>query len=158
MTTHEQRTVRHVSGSVELLSTCVCGKVWPCIDAFKPLPADTRPVPGTHPDTYHLRMDLAALTARVVSLERPQGKPGTGACMCKVPPESMTPSWCRELSPYDQRKHRSNGLVDHRCPKHGETAQPALWGRHRDRELLITPDQWDSLGVTYEKPEVAPIS
>jgi hypothetical protein len=85
---------------------------------------------------------LTALDLRVKALERPIGKPGTGECICKMRP--------------DRDRHRQgytddlNSVVDHRCPWHGEKAQPKLWGRHSIKELMVTPEQWRSLGVNYE--------
>jgi hypothetical protein len=40
-----------------------------------------------------------------------------------------------------------NSVVDHRCPLHGEKAQPGVWGRHKELELVITPAEWDALRV-----------
>lgn len=65
---------------------------------------------------------------------------GTGACICAMPPGNSVHNRARGLGPF-------NMLLDHRCALHGEKAQPQLWGRHKDLELLITPDQWDALGI-----------
>lgn len=85
---------------------------------------------------------VADLTRRVEKLEQARGTPGSGACICRSRPDR-------------NRKHPDgflfdtlNSALDHRCPKHGEKAQPALWGRHKDLELIVTPAQWDALGVT----------
>jgi hypothetical protein len=41
--------------------------------------------------------------------------------------------------------NRENYLLDHRCPQHGEKAQPAVWGRHKDLELIVTIAQYEVL-------------
>lgn len=77
-----------------------------------------------------------------------EGKRGTGKCFCRVSPEYL-----------QQRAEKlqctllaldMNLIIDHRCPEHGEKAQPALWGRHTDKELVVTASQWLSLGVVHE--------
>jgi hypothetical protein len=85
--------------------------------------------------------------------ERPQGKPGTGACICKGSPEDREhmadmrgSTWATE----SRGSHPMVALLDHRCPKHGEKAQSALWGRHKELELVVTYAQWTSLGVSWE--------
>jgi hypothetical protein len=60
-------------------------------------------------------------------------------CICKMSPEHSARS-------KDVGLEQLNMLLDHRCPKHGEKAQPALWGRHKELELLVTPEQWRVLG------------
>jgi hypothetical protein len=53
---HERRVVGHVSGWKEQMNTCVCGKVWPCIDSYSDEPeryAGTglrSPIPPTSKD------------------------------------------------------------------------------------------------------------
>jgi hypothetical protein len=76
------------------------------------------------------------------------GKPGSGECICDQSPETLRKT-CEErwFEPFE--KTRANMILDHRCPKHGEKAQPALWGRHKEKTLSVTPAQWLSLGVTY---------
>lgn len=68
---------------------------------------------------------------------------GSGECICKLRPD-------RNRDRGADVRDEMNSLLDHRCPLHGEKAQPALWGRHKELELLVTPAQWDSLGVTFE--------
>lgn len=78
-------------------------------------------------------------------LDHAQGTPGSGECVCKLSPGALQRAADRmkcTLVAYGQ-----NMLLDHRCPHHGERAQPDLWGRHKERELLVTPQQWLSLGV-----------
>lgn len=38
-----------------------------------------------------------------------------------------------------------SALLDHRCPEHGEKAQPRVWGRHKELELEVTAWQWQTL-------------
>lgn len=73
------------------------------------------------------------------------GTPGTGACICKNRPDRN-----RDPHGIGRQTDDLNSILDHRCPLHGEKAQPALWGRHKDFELCVTPAEWDSLGVRYE--------
>lgn len=90
---------------------------------------------------------IRALQKRVAALELglPRGTPGTGACICFNTEDVI------------QRKHTVeewlakgyNIRLDHRCAHHGQLAQPALWGRHKDLSLLITFAEWNSLGVTH---------
>lgn len=65
-------------------------------------------------------------------------------CICSMPPD-------RERTRNGCVVDELNSIVDHRCPVHGEKAQPALWGRHKDLTLVVTPAEWDSLGVTAEE-------
>lgn len=65
---------------------------------------------------------------------------GTNKCICSMPPD-------RERTRNGHVVDELNSVVDHRCPVHGERAQPALWGRHKDLRLIVTPAEWDSLGV-----------
>lgn len=83
------------------------------------------------------------------------GKPGLGTCICPGSPESRY----REAERQAKQSNADplvlfgiglNMKLDHRCPMHGEKAQPDLWGRHKDLELIVTPAQWLSLGVTFE--------
>jgi putative sterol carrier protein len=72
---------------------------------------------------------------------------GTGACICRQSPATVREaakhfSMAFELMERDMR-------LDHRCSHHGEKAQPALWGRHKELELSVTPAQWLSLGVEH---------
>lgn len=75
-----------------------------------------------------------------------EGTPGTGACICKHPPDW----WRRNDGMDDQRLGGYSMVFDHRCEKHGEKAQPALWGRNRTLELTVTQAVWDSLGVEHK--------
>lgn len=100
-----------------------------------------------------IHIQISELKARVSKLEAAKGKPGSGACMCKMSPEDrekncamMGTTWEAE----SKTRFPSSALVDHRCPKHGEKAQPALWGRHKDKELQVTYAEWASLGVAWE--------
>lgn len=87
----------------------------------------------------------------------PIGRPGSGICICRASPEWQEnaarrmgfKNWLDEWS----RGKAGVATLDHRCSKHGEAAQPKLWGRHKTLELPITANQWDSLGVTYETEE-----
>jgi hypothetical protein len=38
--------------------------------------------------------------------------------------------------------NQENYLLDHRCPVHGEKAEPAVWGRHKEMELLVPVRTW----------------
>ena len=88
------------------------------------------------------------ILTRLVTLEnifkKTIGEIGTGTCICKSAP--------------DRNRYRNGTLVDdlnsnldHRCPHHGETAQPAIWGRHKELTLYVTPAEWDSLGIKRNK-------
>lgn len=79
-------------------------------------------------------------------LRAAEGTPGTGICICMIPPEylhKMAREWHDKFETVNLKM-----CLDHRCPEHGEKAQPALWGRHKDMELSVTAQQWLSLGVT----------
>lgn len=65
---------------------------------------------------------------------------GTKVCICRMRPD-------RDRTRNGLLVDDLNSVLDHRCPSHGEKAQPALWGRHKDLELIVTPAQWESLGV-----------
>lgn len=87
---------------------------------------------------------------RLSALEKPPGKPGTGVCICQQSPDMlrrMAANWNEPIE-----KVNANMLLDHRCAKHGEKAQPTLWGRHKELQLSVTWAQWESLGVTYDEP------
>lgn len=45
-------------------------------------------------------------------------------CICKMGPGHNYPN-------------QENYVIDHRCPLHGEHAQPQVWGRHKELELVI---------------------
>lgn len=77
--------------------------------------------------------------------------PGTGACVCPNSPErvrQMAELWHETFDTV-----KLNIILDHRCAHHGERAQPTLWGRHKEKELVVTAAQWNSLGVTYTEPQ-----
>lgn len=95
-------------------------------------------------------LDLAELTKRVAALERQAGQKGTGECICKGSPAWRWRECYRTVEdPRGGGAKHCNLILDHRCPQHGEKAQPALWGRHKDKELLVTWAEWDSLGICY---------
>ena len=79
-----------------------------------------------------------------------KSSPGTGACICGVSPERLQATADRAGCTMDS--YGSTMILDHRCPHHGEKAQPAVWGRHKEKELIVTPSQWKSLGITYTDP------
>jgi hypothetical protein len=73
------------------------------------------------------------------------------ACICKLNPEQVeahAQRMCDAWPPKDERGY--NALLDHRCPVHGEKAQPKVWGRHTTLELIVTPRQWIALAVKVE--------
>lgn len=76
------------------------------------------------------------------------GEAGTGACICKISPEAFV----RHCDHLQESPKVARGVMslDHRCPHHGEKAQPVVWGRHKEKELCVTWAQWDSLGVRRE--------
>lgn len=82
-----------------------------------------------------------------------QGVPGSGVCVCKFSPEAQE-DWARR-SGYaswlarDQKEGAGAAELDHRCPRHGNEAQPAVWGRHKTLTLQVTAKEWDSLGVRH---------
>lgn len=76
-------------------------------------------------------------------------KPGTGACICKFSPKTSKEFAARTNTGFEH--WQGSMTLDHRCTHHGEKAQPALWGRHKTLELVVTPREWLSLGV--ERPE-----
>lgn len=77
--------------------------------------------------------------------------PGTGACICGHSPEAATRHALKMGSTL--AAYNMNMQLDHRCPHHGERAQPTLWGRHKEKTLVVTPAEWNSLGVTYTEPQ-----
>jgi hypothetical protein len=74
-----------------------------------------------------------------------EGTPGSGACICRWPPEKAK-DHC-EQTHQTFEVYKGSLLLDHRCSHHGEKAQPTLWGRHKILELSVTPQQWTALGV-----------
>lgn len=99
--------------------------------------------------------DLAlAIAERVRKLEASRGIAGTGACICKASPESVVSELDRMRESWEtnsKSRFPKSAWLDHRCPKHGEKAQPTLWGRHKEKELQVTYAQWNSLGVKHEE-------
>lgn len=99
-------------------------------------------------------LDLLTLSKRVAALERQAGQKGTGVCICKVSPAIRWREAHRMIE--DPRASRHSDLfIDHRCPHHGEKAQPALWGRHKEKELQVKWAEWDSLGIAYTPEDEA---
>lgn len=95
---------------------------------------------------------IAKLEKRLAAFERQVGKPGTGECFCRKSPEWVLKQMERVCEPPEFKYVSHNDmLLDHRCPVHGEKAQPAVWGRHKDFELSVTFKQWESLSVTYKE-------
>lgn len=91
---------------------------------------------------------IDSILQRIIKLEMTLntslGEAGTGTCICLMSPE--------------RNRYRNGALVDdlnsnldHRCPHHGEKAQPALWGRTKELTLYVTPAEWDSLGIKRNK-------
>lgn len=91
-------------------------------------------------------IELEALTLNLQAIASYVGTPGTGACICDASPERIQAYAQRIQTNFDICGVDLN--LDHRCPHHGEKAQPMLWGRHKDKKLTVTPAQWLSLGVT----------
>jgi hypothetical protein len=106
-------------------------------------------VVGLNNGVIHPESAAKIREAREGFLKATEGKPGSGECICDQSPETLRRT-CEErwFEPFE--KTRANMILDHRCPKHGEKAQPALWGRHKEKTLSVTPAQWLSLGVTYK--------
>lgn len=98
-------------------------------------------------------LDLIELTKRVAALERQAGQKGSGACVCRASPAARWREGVRCIE--DPRLARVHILLDHRCPHHGEVAQPVLWGRHKEKELQVTWVQWDSLGIAHNAEDEA---
>jgi len=98
-------------------------------------------------NTLNVLNAVQALIHRVEILEA-HGVRGTGACICRRNPKSLLADCERWMELPAITK--SVMVFDHRCPEHGERAQPRLWGRHKEKELTVTWAQWDSLGITYE--------
>jgi len=107
-------------------------------------------------ELHVLQQRVKVLEMDVSKLIRAGGAPGTGACICKASPESVVSNLARMHEKWEtnaKSRFPSSAMLDHRCPKHGEKAQPAVWGRHKEKELLVTYAQWSSLGVTHEEPK-----
>jgi len=98
-----------------------------------------------------LDRSVSDLQARVAKLEA-NGVRGTGECICQISPAQSQRSMERMLEwPGQRYSVHNNMLFDHRCPMHGEKAQRAVWGRHKELHLSITWKQWESLGISYDK-------
>lgn len=82
-----------------------------------------------------------ALRTYIVELEK-HTKLGDGTCVCPYPP-----GWWEKGPEGTLGGHGYNMELDHRCPCHGEKAQPAVWGRHKDLTLAVSQTVWNSLGV-----------
>jgi len=89
--------------------------------------------------------DVETLVDNLLPLETANVVPGTGECICDVPPKRLLshpdPEWA---------KKNQNLSLDHRCAIHGEKAQPAVWGRHKELQLSVPWNVWESLGVSRE--------
>lgn len=91
------------------------------------------------------------LRKRVEALERAQGTAGTGECICPISPEASQRTAERMLEwPYLRHNDSHDMLFEHRCSVHGEKAQPAVWGRHKELTLSVPWEVWESLGVIRE--------
>lgn len=73
------------------------------------------------------------------------GIQGTGACICSIPPKYVL----EHRAGLEWAKEHINLDLDHRCPRHGETAQPGLWGRHKELKLIVSWKEWESLGIDH---------
>jgi hypothetical protein len=71
-------------------------------------------------------------------------KPKCG--VCAVTPEQA--KQMHEANPSDRFPVRM--LLDHRCPIHGEKAQPNVWGRHKDMILKVSLGEWEVLSTKKE--------
>lgn len=81
---------------------------------------------------------------------------GTHTCICPASPEARERGAILSGETWEtaSKSHFPvTALLDHRCPKHGEKAQPELWGRHKELELHVTYAQWKSLGITHANEE-----
>jgi hypothetical protein len=68
---------------------------------------------------------------------------GSNSCICQISPER----YAERVQQFPDMRDQVNMILDHRCPLHGEKAQTAVWGRHKEPELVVTGNQWSSLGV-----------
>ena len=64
-------------------------------------------------------------------------------CICAITPEQAAHQ--QEVNPSDT--YPMKALLDHRCPEHGEKAQPAVWGRHKELMLPVSVEEWRVLHV-----------
>lgn len=94
---------------------------------------------------------LADIEKRIAALERGAGKAGNGSCICIASPFQRWREAFRMVE--DPRANKIEKhyrpILDHRCPHHGEKAQPKLWGRHKEKTLQVSWAEWDSLGICY---------
>lgn len=96
------------------------------------------------------RAVLDLLCKRVAKLEA-SGVRGNGECICQISPEHSQRTMERMLEWPKQRFTKNNDMLfDHRCPAHGEKAQPAVWGRHKELHLSVSWRVWESVGISYE--------
>lgn len=89
-------------------------------------------------------------------------KPG---CICSWPPEKKYQHDAHMLSlqglPPTEENLRTafaaggSMTLDHRCKHHGEKAQPALWGRHKELHLLVKGQEWLALASEPESIDEA---
>ncbi len=49
------------------------------------------------------------------------------------------------MGPGHSYPNREVYIIDHRCPLHGERAQPMVWGRHKELVLSIEVTTYDTL-------------
>ena len=97
------------------------------------------------------------LEQRIAELEKQMtqamqvGYRAPGPCFCPASPAARQTHMERMREWPDQRFNESWELIlDHRCPEHGERAQPRVWGRHRELVLRVNFRVWESLSVNYE--------
>lgn len=76
-----------------------------------------------------------------------EGPKPLGACICLTTPEQASAANLRMMTS-SKDPHGAKAMLDHRCPHHGEKAQPALWGRHKELVLMVLMHEWESLSVT----------
>lgn len=99
-----------------------------------------------HLDMAHMNEGEGSEEAVADFLDTAEGKPGTGVCICPNSPDRV-----REMAELWHETFETiklSILLDHRCPHHGEKAQPTLWGRHKEKVLEVRAAEWLSLGVT----------
>lgn len=102
------------------------------------------------------RVEIEEL-ARLIVEDPRIGSTGDGCCICAASPDWQEQSakrmgfdsWLDE----SKKGRAGEAQLDHRCPWHGEQAQPRLWGRNRTLVLSVSAKQWASLGVVYAVEE-----
>lgn len=99
-----------------------------------------------------LRLALINVLKRVALLEEEAVKKRrfveNAKCICTASPEAREAMSQTSNSSWEvdsKGPFPLMAMLDHRCPKHGEKAQPGVWGRHKEKELLVTYDQWLAL-------------